>query len=660
MDNPFEITKAVDFSDQQIERTYISFGGGPHSIIDPSTPMPQFLTGLKGGGRTHLMRHFSYQLQRGRNSEPLSQVADDGYLGVYFRCSGLNGSRFEGKGQEPDAWSALFAYYLDLWIVELLLGMILEMSDEHEWTDEAQLPVLEAVAHALGRGGQADVAANSMPLTTAQERITSLRSEIDWAVNNAAITRELRVEIRSNPGSLIFDVCRAVVKLPGLQSVMITFLVDEYENLSTTQQEYFNTLMREKEPPATFIVGARRWGIRSHRTLSGGEVNKQGSEYELTIIEDVYAKDPAAYEEFCRRMVAIRLRDSGLLEEEATAWFARLDGGPDNKLLDRQLHEVLEKFAPEERPHLIRLRASLAKVRVESDQADAISKALAFPDHPLIEKLALLRFYQDWAANGPPDVDGARGIAASLRPLIVGGATPELENFLRQRKSDAVAQIYRDANRGLVYAGFDEFLSMSGFLPRSLLMLLKYVSRWATFFGQDAVRGSEPISGRALSAGVMEAARWYFGDAKPLGAKGEECEVAIRRLGLYLQSIRLSDKPSEIDVTTFSSGLIGASDRSLEVLTRCIDHGLLIEVPGGRASRNFGSTHRKFQLHPMLTPLWSLTPGRRGDVTLTTEVFESVFSPDVDETAYQRSREERIQTLNAPFNRAIDTREPLF
>lgn len=114
MRSPFEVTKAVDLNDPQIERTYVAFAGRERAIVDPASPMPQFLTGVKGGGRTHLMRHFSFPLQKARGTRPLAEIQADGYLGVYFRCSGLNGSRFVGKGQSTDTWSSAFAYYMDL------------------------------------------------------------------------------------------------------------------------------------------------------------------------------------------------------------------------------------------------------------------------------------------------------------------------------------------------------------------------------------------------------------------------------------------------------------------------------------------------------------------------------------------------------------------
>lgn len=658
MRSPFDVTKAVDLADPEIERTFIAFRGQNRSIVDPASPMPQFLTGMKGGGRTHLMRHYSYPLQKTRaDDRPLDQVKSDGYLGVYFRCSGLNGSRFFGKGQSPDTWRVIFAYYMDLWIAELLIATLQDLNGRIEWSPEDEARVAQVAALSL-KTPCPRFDTEQRPFDWVLALLSRLRSDVDRAVNNAAHTRELRADVRANAGELIFRTCRAASGLPGMENVQITFLADEYENLTVEQQIYFNTLIREKEAPATFLVGGRYWGIRTHQTMSAGEENKKGSEFEISTIEKVYARSPKAYEQFCRELVSVRLREYGLSSEGAADWISRLSFAEDDRFLNKRLKGVLSRFTPEERPHLVRLKANITKVR-NSEVAQDVASVLSFPDNPLLEKLAILRFYQAWAAGRQPSTEAARAARLWVVPLADGRESADLANFFKQRKSDAVAQIYREANRNSVNAGFRQLVDMSGYLPRSLLMILKYVTHWASFNGEHVFNGAEPLSESALSEGMRDAAQWYFEDAKPLGAKGVECHIAVTRLGRYLQSIRYSDKPSEINVTTFSTNLDSISEEGLSVLKRCTDHGLLVQVPG-RTSRNHGSTHSKFQLHPMLTPLWGLSSGRRGDATLSLDAVEAIFNPGVGELPFRRVHEAVQLELNAPFSVATDSRTPLF
>src|SRR5580704_925424 len=74
---PFEVTKASDFTDAQIAATWVDLsGGGFFELADPRSPMPLMLLGGKGSGRTHLMRYYSFALQklRAKSGEILSAL----------------------------------------------------------------------------------------------------------------------------------------------------------------------------------------------------------------------------------------------------------------------------------------------------------------------------------------------------------------------------------------------------------------------------------------------------------------------------------------------------------------------------------------------------------------------------------------------------------
>ena len=95
--NPFNITKADDFSDQEINDLWVDItsGDGFSRLVKPTSPMPMYILGGKGSGKTHLMKYFSYPLQKIRHAKDVvAGVCKDGYLGFYLRCGGLNASRF--------------------------------------------------------------------------------------------------------------------------------------------------------------------------------------------------------------------------------------------------------------------------------------------------------------------------------------------------------------------------------------------------------------------------------------------------------------------------------------------------------------------------------------------------------------------------------------
>ena len=145
--NPFNITKAVDFSDQEINDYWvdISSGDGFTGLAKPTSPMPMLILGGKGSGKTHLMRYFSYPLQCIRHSRKMCSagIKNDKYIGVYLRCSSLNSLRFREKGQREEMWEEVFAYYMELWLSQLMLGTVLSAFGGR-WNWRSMRPVVVA------------------------------------------------------------------------------------------------------------------------------------------------------------------------------------------------------------------------------------------------------------------------------------------------------------------------------------------------------------------------------------------------------------------------------------------------------------------------------------------------------------------------------------
>lgn len=661
--NPFEVTKAVDFTDDQIRKNFVSYThSDPYAIVDPRSVMPQFLVGGKGGGRTHLMRYFAYPLQKIRSSIPLEQIQKEGYLGIYFRCSGLNGSRFAGKHQSDEVWTAVFAYYMDLWLCEQLLLVLADLQkSEVSWDESIQASFTTNICGLLtSENPDIDKRINSVvSINQLLELLVTLRHTMDRAINNVALTKDLSVEILTSPGQMLFQTCKqASEKLPGLDEVMFTFLVDEYENLSKEQQRYFNTLLREKELPISFLIGGREWGVRTQRTLSADEENKKGSEYEWVVLENKY-RTGTKYSDFCREMVTARLDTLPLSHANPISIdIVFSDGNPD-RFHSASLLQVLRGSNPENRPHAVKLRTAVASVTADRKLVDSICAQFVIPEHPLLEKLAILRFYQGWSKTRQLELDAAVEARDFILRLLDDTADKQVKNFLNLWKHDMIAQVFWENDRRQPYLGFEKFVAMSGFLPRSLLMILKYVTHWAIFFGESPFESGKSISLEAQNAGVRDAARWFLSDAKPLGQEGEDCDRAIRRLGSLLRGIRLSDKPTEVAVTSFSTDFQGLDSTVAEIVQACVDHRLLIEVPFGRLARNQGSIHRKFQIHPMLSPLFGLSTSRRGDLSLRPAETRAIFDPRVEESEFSRIAQLRIAGLQAPFS-DIDAQEVLF
>lgn len=658
--NPFDVTKAVDFTDKEIQERYVNYNKAQYSIVDPRSAVTQYLVGGKGGGRTHLMRYYSYPLQKSRSVNGIfNQIIEDGYLGIYAPTSGLDGNRFAGASISPSAWGAIFAYSIELWLTTLLLDSLADVQRIDEpWTPEEITTFVTGMRSLLGRTDD-NSDSGEETLDSLLTVIRGMKHAIDRAVNNAPLTREVAVEIAFSQGTLIFGAGRLTSELNGMSPVRVTYMLDELENLTADQQRFVNTLIREKQLPTSFLVGSRIYGVRTFETFSAGEENKKGSEYDWIVPEEAYSENPAGYREFCEEMVRRRLREAGLSEESASAWRQRLDSTGRSRLRTVELLDAVGAGNPLERKYLKRLRDAVRKATQDPAIADLAAQKMSFPAEPLVEKLGILRLYQIWSSEKRIDANVIERARSFVEPLIASeDVSNELGNFLSLWRLDMVAQVFADYHTEQPYSGFDTYVSMSGFLPRSLLVTLKNISVRAAWRGENPFEGSGPISVAAQSSAVQDAAEWYLEDVRPLGRIGIDCDHAVRRLGSLLHDIRYSDKPAEVSVTSFSSSLENIGDDTREVIEACVSHRLLLEIGSGRDARNRGELHRKFQIHPMLAPLFGLGFGRRGDVTLSTNEVSAIFDPGVSESDFQKVAKRKVATMRAPF--AIADSEALF
>src|SRR5690606_3132990 len=103
----------------------------------------------------------------------------------------------------------------------------------------------------------------------------------DFEINNCLLKGSLDVQITVTRGKLIFGIPKVLSgRYPFLRDVLFSYAIDEFENLTEPQQVHLHTLVREKESPTTFRIGARSYGVKTQKTNSGGEENQADSEFQ--------------------------------------------------------------------------------------------------------------------------------------------------------------------------------------------------------------------------------------------------------------------------------------------------------------------------------------------------------------------------------------------
>jgi len=662
IDNPFSATRAADFTDEQIHDYWVDLGadGGFFDLVKPRSELPMLIVGGKGSGKTHVMRYLSFPLQQIRHKERLlSGIKEEGYLGIYMRCSGLNSARFRNKGQTDDVWANVFAYYVELWLAQMVVDTC---STVLEGTPDLSLSESEILTrvHALF-----DSPAEGFPtsLRGLSQHLRALQRELDVGINNSVLDGLLNVSIRVSPGNLIYGVPHAVSEsVPALKECVFVYLIDEFENLTAAQQKFINTVIREKRAPCSFKIGARLYGVRTTSTYCADEDNKEGSEYERLPLDTRLRDNEADYATFARRLVVKRLATRGVVasppqtvEEMDKLLSESFEQSHTDGLAERDTEFVIEKYAGRERPYFHSLRQSLeqgikshvAPGLESARDVDAVIRNLRCDQVPLLEKLNCFVLYQQWSA-GTNILQASEAIRDDCSTYLAerqpgSGYQDKLAHF----KYDLLAQLRRECDQKQQYVGFDTFVALSWGNPRHLLILLKHVISWAAF--KDARGfGDGPVSIAAQIAGVREAAEWFYRDARMTGEDGKLVQDGIGRLGTLFRSIRYSDKPSECSLCTFSYDPSTVTPVTRRLIDLAEQWSLLVAVGGGQRDRNSERVDVKMQLNRMLAPLWDISFNRRGAIPLRTDEMNALFDP-AHSGEFDNLLKVRVDRMTAPF-----------
>ncbi|GLS19644.1 hypothetical protein GCM10007874_26610 [Labrys miyagiensis] len=429
-----------------------------------------------------------------------------------------------------------------------------------------------------------------------------------------------------------------------MKDILFVYAIDEFENLTREQQIHVNTIYREREPPSTFRIGARTYGIRTYQTNSGGEDNIKDSEFSEIQLDVELRELDRQYGDFCRTLISKRLSQLGFAtSQDLDRHFETFEIGARSSDWNTIMSPVST-----EREHFRRfsqqIRRSFKTFNVEK-AIDLLSNA----DRPLLEKLNILIFMQNWARGSDNLLSVAEDIAYQMEAYERGDAAEKYKQALGHYSGDLSAQLLKESRRPQYYGGLSNFIGMSSGIPRALLTILRSVFEWARFADERPFTGGV-ISLKSQHKGIVDASDWYFNNMRKAGPDGIAIQGAVERLANIFRINRFGDKPVEISVSSFSVSEREISEEARRVLGLAEARAFIHRISGGQKERNSEDITAKFQISPMLAPRWELPIARRGVVTFSPDDFNSVF--DVRQVeAYQALLQEWRQKVTAPFRR---------
>jgi hypothetical protein len=620
------------------------------------------ICGGSGSGKTHLMRYFSYPQQKRRHKENIREgLKNDGYVGCYLNCRELNTGRFKGRGYSTGAWDILFAYYFELWLAQRVLHTFGDVFRDSVAFQQVEKDVCREIFALLDEN-------HGNPPAGLYEMAAFLRGrqqEIDHAVNGCAMARSPeQFTAKAARGALPFKIPEIICRNhSAIRKCTVVYLVDDFEILTESQQRFLLSLIREKKLPCSFKIAV------CSRSLQGE--NKKGIQFEYLNLDDIFGENKN-YEIWARRLVIRRLKAHGLfrdnaLDAESLAEFSRYFLADEEKRrFEQSATSFVQVHCNNDRPYFKTLREKLA-LAVDNNAAPGLPNAadiprllalLSCPQYPLLEKTNIYLLYKAWRA-GEKLMNAATRIAADCKMAVDREKnSTSYTRVLGHFKADLLAQLRKDCGLQQSYAGFKILTDMSMGCPRNLLLLLQNIFSWAAF-NAEHIFDSGPISMQSQYQGVLDAGEWFFFGAQKMGEDARHVRESLERLGVLMQRIRFSDKPSECSLTTFSFDDTKISAQSKRIIDLAKKELFLVDV-GSQKDRNTGAPHAKIQIHRMLAPRWDLPIYRRGAIALQPEEVNAIFDAR-DKADFEVVLENRLTRMEAPyFGRQEDVALPFF
>lgn len=295
---------------------------------------PCLLIGGRGTGKTTVLKSLRFD-SGSLDSEDLvrSDQTTRPYLGIYLRMNKNRVRAFASKEIPPSQADRSFAHYFNILAGQELcrLAMSLVTAGHASVTGEA----LGRVAASFGIQGYI---ANVEELLNALE--TSL-IQLELWVNNGG-----RGDCPnfSMPEASLRHFVEALSRAGALGEHQIFCCIDEYENLSESQQGILNTYLKHSEPPLSYKIGIRRGGLKTRNTSDNLDQISTPDDYaEIDIRNESFST--FALEVLEHRLA--RARENGILVGVATEFLPDMSFESEALALgcDRIADEVLKELA---------------------------------------------------------------------------------------------------------------------------------------------------------------------------------------------------------------------------------------------------------------------------------------------------------------------------
>ncbi len=581
MNTPFIDFKAPEIAPEKQKQFFVE----PKHIKRIISPKASVIIGERGSGKTTLLCHLE---------KTFNYLEDFEYIGLYYRFETANVKALNSAEMTSEQNIAVFSQYLAAVLGKLLCQFL-------ENTKKSRGIVFE----------------------NEKSHCQKLMSELDFTEKNNICSYEdlkeiyelirKRVVVNLQNGkyvcyfdytSFVDSFCQELKKEHFFSNSCFCVLLDEYENLTLSQQKVVNSAIKGSSYYLTYKVCMRPDGFLTKETVADKEPLMIGHDYE----EFEYVKDIVGLD----KEVKGHLRNICANRLEYFYNQNRIEFMKDNLEIDSYLDIV-------------------------SDESDIESwERIAEYEYDLKEKLK--RRYP----NETKSIEGLKVIDLKLINLLrekgygeseiftnISSKTEKYKNWIHNYKKNIIYLIASECEQTKKYCGFETIIKLANNNTRTVLEILHY--SFGELNNEDKVYSK--ISVKRQTQAINRVSKSSFEQIDYIPFNGYKAKNLTNALGNMFSEFLHDSRAKKFEVNSFCIIVTEKNDERIKelkiVLRDAVVWGVLIPSKATKI-KNKGDIvldGRDYVLHPIFAPYFNISYRKRQKCELKDVEIYSMFLP---------------------------------
>lgn len=563
------------FSDYRAEWPIQSFGSlfvRPPYFQKLEALRPCLLIGGRGTGKTTALKSLRFNASSSDGSSEGNESKP--YYGIYVRMNKNRVRAFVGNEVPIDKADRSFAHYFNVLVGQELCRLCVWLFDQ----SHTSLPQSSITRIATSFGVDRE-------LSTVQELLETLETilvQLEMWVNNGGRNENPNFSMAE---AALRHFVEAIEESEMLGGRQIFCCIDEYENLSESQQALINTYLKHSEPPLSYKIGIRKGGLKTRKTIDHHDQISTPDDYaEIDIRNESF--DKFAIQVIDHRLA--RAREAGLGVGSVSSFLPEMPFDEEALALgcDRIAEEVIAELSNSS-GEILRWASNVPSSKIY------FLKYWSESGNGSISALAL-----DWMNR--PDHWDTRFSNYSYASLF----------WLSRGRKGARIRKY--------YAGVDTFTQLASGNIRYFLELVDAAIQEQLKDATSQIKKSDfIISPRAQTLAARMVAKRRLDQLEGLSERGIELKRLVLAIGKVFFELARDPSGRAPEQNSFVlSGGGSEHDQVVQLLADGVSHLAFEADPRTKLTSSSEMRDEEYRLHPIFCPFFEYSHRRKRRITI--------------------------------------------